>query len=172
MKFEYKKYFIQGGTRTRPVIAIEVINKASNKAIKYEVLIDSGSDICIFDKQIGELLGFTFGSHNQSGEVRGVTGEPQHVYHEPIDINVGGWPYAIDAYFMELADDSRYGVVGQQGFFDLFIVQFDLAKEEIELKRRNIGETDEKKVRGLLSKKGPKNVIAWQRRGRKDRKIL
>lgn len=28
------------------------------------------------------------------------------------------------------------------------------------------------KLRGLLSNKGPKDVTAWQRRGRKDRKIL
>jgi len=30
----------------------------------------------------------------------------------------------------------NYGVVGQNGFFDNFIVKFDLSKEEIELKNR------------------------------------
>lgn len=29
-----------------------------------------------------------------------------------------------------------YGIVGQKGFFDLFIVRFDLLKEEVELKPR------------------------------------
>jgi len=29
-----------------------------------------------------------------------------------------------------------YGVVGQNGFFDIFVVKFDLIKEEIELKER------------------------------------
>ena len=29
-----------------------------------------------------------------------------------------------------------YGVVGQKGFFEIFVVKFDLLKEEIELKQR------------------------------------
>lgn len=29
-----------------------------------------------------------------------------------------------------------------------------------------------RKLRGILLQKGPKNATAWQRRGRKDRKIL
>ena len=29
-----------------------------------------------------------------------------------------------------------YGILGQKGFFDIFVVKFDLIKEEIELKQR------------------------------------
>ena len=29
-----------------------------------------------------------------------------------------------------------YGVVGQKGFFDVFLVKFDLLKEEVELRER------------------------------------
>ena len=29
-----------------------------------------------------------------------------------------------------------YGIVGQKGFFDIFVVKFDLLKEEIELRAR------------------------------------
>ena len=29
-----------------------------------------------------------------------------------------------------------YGVVGQRGFFDKFVVKFDFLKEEVELKER------------------------------------
>jgi hypothetical protein len=99
-------------------------------------LVDSGSDICIFDTQIGEVLGFTFGHHNQKGKARGITGVPQEIYQEKVEIKVGGQPWTSKAYFMKLSKDSRYGVVGQEGFFDLFIVKFDLLKEEIELKLR------------------------------------
>lgn len=140
---------MRGGTRTRPVIPIEISSPRSDKTISYEVLIDSGSDICIFDKQIGELIGFTFGKHNQRGQARGITGKPEILYQETVGLIIGGWPYTIDAYFMELAEDSRYGVVGQQGFFDLFIVQFDLAKEEIELKQRRDSKIDENNWRNI-----------------------
>ena len=56
MKFRYKKY----GQATsypviRPVITVEI--KYKDNAVKYEVLVDSGADFCIFDEQIGKLLG-------------------------------------------------------------------------------------------------------------------
>lgn len=134
MRFEYKKYIANGSARIRPVIPIELTN--GDISVGYEVLIDSGSDICIIDIQIGAILGFNFGKHNAGGHVRGVTGVPAQLYKERMNIKVGGWPYTIDAYFMELAEDSRYGVVGQEGFFDLFVVKFDLIKEQIELQPR------------------------------------
>jgi hypothetical protein len=136
MKFAYKKYFASSGTLRRPVIAIEVKNPLNERHTRYEVLVDSGSDICIFDTQLGEVIGFAFGKHNQTGKVRGITGTPQDVYGEQIEIIVGGQSWTIDAYFMKLSKGSRYGVVGQEGFFDLFMVKFDLLKEEIELKPR------------------------------------
>ncbi len=52
MKFGYKKY---GPGIFRPVIPIEVIYNGT--AVPYEVLVDSGADICIFDAQIAEILG-------------------------------------------------------------------------------------------------------------------
>jgi hypothetical protein len=47
---------------------------------------------------------------------------------------VGGWDYNIKAAFLRKIGPYGYGVVGQRGFFDNFIVKFDLLKEEIELK--------------------------------------
>ena len=54
----------------------------------------------------------------------------------PITIKVGGWPYNIKAGFLPNIARMGYGVVGQRGFFDLFIVKFNLQKEEIELIER------------------------------------
>lgn len=57
MKFKYKNY---GYGVIRPVIPIEIIyNKIS---VPHEVLIDSGADLCIFDAQIGEILGLDIAS--------------------------------------------------------------------------------------------------------------
>ena len=52
MKFKYKDY---GYGILRPVISIEV--KYKEISVPYEVLVDSGADICIFHASIGEVLG-------------------------------------------------------------------------------------------------------------------
>ena len=46
MKFKYKRY----GSISRPVIEITLKNQ--NKSVRYEVLIDSGADLCLFDEEI------------------------------------------------------------------------------------------------------------------------
>jgi hypothetical protein len=130
MKFRYKKY---GQGILRPVIPIEIAYK--NKTVPYEVLIDSGADFCIFDAQIGEILGINIKS-GQKQEVWGITGVGKPFYFHPVTINVGGWPYPIKAGFLPDIANLGYGIVGQKGFFDLFVVKFDLLKEEVELKPR------------------------------------
>jgi hypothetical protein len=130
MKFRYKKY---GPGILRPVIPIEIIYK--EKSVPYEVLIDSGADFCIFDAQIGEILNIPI-EEGEKFEIAGITGEKEPVYFHLLEIEVGGWRYKIKAAFLKKIGTFGYGVVGQRGFFDIFVVKFDLLKEEIELKPR------------------------------------
>ena len=58
------------------------------------------------------------------------------IYFHLLGIKVGGWEYKIKAAFLRKIGPYGYGAVGQKGFFDNFIVKFDLLKEEIELKPR------------------------------------
>jgi len=131
MKFRYKKY---DGQILRPVLPIIVKN--GDKQVGYEVLVDSGADLCIFDGQIGEILGIKV-KNEKPQEVFGVGGKASIYYIHDIEMKIGGWPYKIKAGFMpNVAGIMPYGVVGQKGFFDKFVVKFDLLKEEIELKPR------------------------------------
>ena len=130
MKFEYKKY---GPEVLHPVIPIEIIYKG--RSVFYEVLVDSGADFCIFDAQIGELLDIDI-TRGEKKEVSGITGVSEYYYTHPITIKVGGWAHQIKAGFLPNIARLGYGVVGQKGFFDIFIVKFDFLKEEIELKER------------------------------------
>ncbi|KKS33900.1 MAG: hypothetical protein UV22_C0005G0013 [Parcubacteria group bacterium GW2011_GWA2_42_35] len=130
MKFKYKKY---GPGIIRPVIPIEIIYK--DQSVPYEVLIDSGADFCIFDAQIGDLLGIDI-LGGEKKEVWGITGVGESFYIHPVTIKVGGWPYKIKVGFLPGIARLGYGVVGQKGFFDIFVVKFDFLKEEIELKER------------------------------------
>lgn len=130
MKFKYKKY---GPRALRPVVPIEIMY--GGNSVHYEVLVDSGADLCIFDAQIGEILGID----TEKGEkdfVSGITGTPEPFYIHPVSIRVGGWEYKIKAGFKPNTSKINYGVVGQIGFFDIFVVKFDLLKSEIELKSR------------------------------------
>lgn len=130
MKFQYKKY---GHEILRPVIPIEIIYK--NRSVSYEVLVDSGADFCIFDAQIAEILDIDIFS-GEKQEVWGITGIGEPYYVHPVTIKIGGWSYQIKAGFLPNIARLGYGVVGQKGFFDIFIVRFDLLKEEVELKER------------------------------------
>ena len=74
--------------------------------------------------------------NGEKQEVWGITGVGERYYVHPVTIKIGGWLYKIKAGFLPNIARLGYGVVGQQGFFDIFVVKFDLLKEEIELKER------------------------------------
>ena len=131
MKFKYSRY----GKIVRPVMTIKV--RHGDKSLSYQVLVDSGADICLFSEEVGQAIGLDVRS-GAGREVFGVGGKASIFYLHRVKIEAGGRPYEIEAGFMpEVAGRLMpYGVVGQRGFFDNFIVKFDLLKEEIELKPR------------------------------------
>ena len=134
MKFKYKKY----GDVLRPVIPIRILYPDKEVSLGYEVLVDSGADICIFHAEIGEALGINV-KEGKPREVFGIGGKSSVYYLHKVKILVGGWSYEIEAGFMPSIAGrfGQYGVVGQKGFFENFIVKFDLLKSEVELKSRN-----------------------------------
>lgn len=129
MKFPYVRY----GKTPRPIIPI-ILKHGANE-IGYNVLIDSGADLCLFDAEIGSLLGIEV-EKGAAKEVFGVGGKASLYYLHTITILVGGWPFTIEAGFMPSVGGRviPYGLVGQRGFFEMFTVKFDYSKEEIEMK--------------------------------------
>ncbi len=132
MKFRYARY----GSTLRPVIPIKL--KFKGLEINYEVLVDSGADLCIFDAQIGKAIGIDV-EKGKKCEVFGVGGKASFYYLCKVEIEVGGWSSVIDAGFMPEVSGRvmSYGIVGQRGFFGLFKVKFDLLKEEVELQKNS-----------------------------------
>lgn len=131
MIFRYKKY---ASEILRPVIPIEIVYK--DKLVSYEVLVDSGSDCNIFDAQIADILGLDLHSGKKS-EIAGITGNPEPVYIHKLDLRIGGHlSTGVDVGFLRQIGKYSYGIVGQKGFFDIYVVKFDLLKEEIELKEK------------------------------------
>lgn len=132
MIFQYKK--IQGVSR--PVVPIKI--QYRDRSVIYEVLVDSGADVCMFDAEVGDALGIPF-FDGLVGEVSGVTGLTKPFYIHPVTITVGDTSFSVEAGFLSNVSRFGYGVVGQRGFFDQFIVMFDFLKEEIELTKRKKG---------------------------------
>lgn len=128
MKFSYKKI---NSSTYRPIIPIELCYR--NQSLRYEVLVDSGADICIFDSSIGEILGLNIESGKEYS-VGGVTPGVSKYYVHNITLRIGGWEHKIAAGFMAGLNTSGYGILGQKGFFDLHQVKFDYKKGSIEIK--------------------------------------
>ena len=133
MKFSYKRF---SKNLARPVIPITLASHGTS--VGYEVLVDSGADLCIFHAEIGELLDIDI-TKGKKHEVFGVGGKASIFYVHPIDIIVGEHTVHTEVGFMHDVAGKRmpYGILGQKGFFEHFRVKFDLQKGEIELRHNS-----------------------------------
>lgn len=137
MRFKYKSY----GDSLRPVIPVTVLYKGSH--VDYEVLVDSGSDHCFFDSEIGEDIGISR-INSETKEVFGVGGKISLYYSHKVTLKIGGKSFETDVGFIPNLGGNivSYGIVGQKGFFNKFIIKFDYNKEEVELKEKKRFSTD------------------------------
>lgn len=140
MKFRYFKLPLTqrsaffGNSILKPIIPVKIV--LDTRELQYAALIDSGADFCIFDAQLGEYLGIEV--RNGIKEVFGgiqERGGAQAFLHEVILI-VGGWRYKTIVGFSYDIAKHGFGILGQKGFFDIFVVTFNLVRCEIELKER------------------------------------
>ena len=79
MKFNYIKY----GNTLRPVVPIRVKSKDLN--VRYEVLVDSGADFCLFHAEIAEYLGIDL-KKCKKGLVTGVGGKTSEYFLHTVSI--------------------------------------------------------------------------------------
>lgn len=94
---------------------------------RYFCLVDSGAEFCYFHAKIGEILGLKI----KEGRVissRGITGGEFTAHFHTVNIKIGGWDYEIEAGFSyELG--TPFGILGREGFFNLFKVCFSHPKK-------------------------------------------
>lgn len=135
MKFPYctvpvesNEAFPARHTVKKPLIPICLIHHGN--MIKLMALIDSGADDCIFRAELGEQVGLDIKSGKRA-DYRGITGRTTPVYFHDVTINVGGWEHKCYAGFSQ---ETPLSVLGQNGFFNLYRIEFNLLKEQMELK--------------------------------------
>ncbi|MCK4325746.1 hypothetical protein KAW55_03230 [bacterium] len=112
----------------KPLIPICLMHNGN--MIKLLALIDSGADNCIFRAEFGEQVGIDIMSGKRADH-RGITGRTTPVYFHDVTIKVGGWEHNVYAGFSYQIPVSA---LGQNGFFDLYRIEFNLPKEQMELK--------------------------------------
>ena len=116
---------------------IPVTIRVSDREQTFLMLIDSGADNCIFDKDIADFMDINLedGALVKTG---GLSGFSNVYYFDNIYINVGGYEIKTRAGFIDgnLVDGKIAGILGRQGFFDYFKVCIDEKRKEIELKSR------------------------------------
>ena len=116
---------------------IQVSIKAKDTQKKFLMLVDSGADNCILDRDVAEFLGINIydGAYVKTGGI----GESADIYYfNEIYINVGGEEIKTRCGFKNgyLMNGLIAGVLGRQGFFEHFKVCIDEKNKEIELKPR------------------------------------
>ncbi len=109
---------------------------SSGEEIEASMLIDSGADISVISKQIGEELGLTFSKNDIAYEANGVGGGILQYILKQIDIIIDNQQLTIPVAWI-LADNLHEMIIGREKVFDLFDVEFKQADEEIVFKYRN-----------------------------------
>lgn len=95
-------------------------------------LVDSGADVCLCAKHIGEWLGIKF-RNQPTLEITAVNSSSLTAYKQPITLYVCGKQYSCPFYFAENLPPETPIILGQAGFFDHFKIVFDLQSKSIEI---------------------------------------
>lgn len=127
--FPYK----QTGQRYRPLIPIEL--KHGGQSVRYEALVDSGADICIFPGDIGRAIGLDIAA-GEPFVLGGVTREQRTGYFHKVTFTIGKHSYMVKVGFMDTMREDAFGMLGQKGFFDRFAIKFDYAERKVVLHKK------------------------------------
>ncbi|MEK7617405.1 MAG: aspartyl protease family protein [Patescibacteria group bacterium] len=136
MKFKYRELnlpspFSKKQKLQRSVIPISI--SSNSVSLRYEALIDSGADFSILPVGLAEILEINLDKLSKI-YFTGATGDVTEGIISEINLELEGEVFKTKIVFASLP--KNVGILGQYGFFDKFVVKFDLVKKEIELKPR------------------------------------
>jgi hypothetical protein len=120
-----------------------MLENAGHQVVVLAIL-DSGADTCVFPASIAEALGIVI-PNEKSSRFSGSNNEPQIAYYEEVnatilpmdapDIDPDQPPLTFPLYagFCETMEHIGMGVLGLDGFFSRFNVNFHYAKGHFEI---------------------------------------
>jgi Aspartyl protease len=99
------------------------------------MLVDSGAELSLISREIGELLGFQIADGEILSDGTGVGGEIQYVTRA-VDLTIDGHNFKAPVAWLQTEITDAPLLLGREVVFDLFNIEFIQAEERIEFKWR------------------------------------
>lgn len=128
MKYTFD--YVKMGLLSRPIVPVTLrVNKIE---FNYLALIDSGADFNIFHADIAKILKIDISKLKKSVNFSGINGKGIG-YFTAVDIGIGDNFINTPVVFSNDISDNGYGILGQQGFFNNYKIEFDYRGKKINL---------------------------------------
>jgi len=107
----------------RPMVAAKLI-AADGTFVESGAVVDSGADACLFPLKVA--LGLGFDPTQMPKSMTGGVGTVSNVtYHATVTLQIGtGIRFTTEVGFTEGMNRAGFGLLGQQGFFENYNVEF------------------------------------------------
>ena len=114
----------------RPIIRVDIFYRRN--IVGYEALIDSGADYCVFHADIADILGIVL-KKGSKRKIIGIGGEEIKGYEHAVKMRISQRSFQTTIIFSKEIPPNSFGVLGNRGFFDKFLVNFNYKKRFFEL---------------------------------------
>lgn len=136
MKFQYSQFPVGNGENVSRLM-IDLVMKANKHFVITSAAIDSGSDVCLYPKELAADLGIVLNFKNKE-EFTGAGGKTFEVYASPMAIEhvirrEGYRPIVWQAENVYFADNQIIALLGMSGFLDRFKVVLNGPVKEFEI---------------------------------------
>ncbi len=124
-------YYSKFGVFYRPLVRVTLRYRRSE--VDYLALLDSGADFNIFHSDIAKILKINLKNVKQKTTFGGIQRSDVKATAYPVSMEIGinnDFVKTLVSFSDEISLDG-YGVLGQQGFFSHFSVQFEYATKKI-----------------------------------------
>lgn len=132
---ELSKVYPDKKALLKPLITI--VLRYQGKKQKVFALVDSGADACLFPKGMAEIFGIDVTRGNLAN-FTGIGGTRTPFYFHEVELLLGEYQIKTQVGFSTSQQIGTSGILGQQGFFENFIVIFDHKNRLIEIKKHGL----------------------------------
>lgn len=128
MKYTFN--YVKTGLWYRPIIPVTI--KFNKIEFNYLALLDSGADFNIFHADIAKIFKIDLSKLKNPVNFSEINGKG-FGYFTAVDIGVGSNFINTPVVFSNDISDNGYGILGQQGFFNKYKIEFDYVGRGINL---------------------------------------
>ncbi len=115
---------------SRPIIPLIILYKA--RFVQYQALLDTGADYNVFHADIADYLGINL-NKGKAMRITGIGGDQIKGYQHSVEIKVGKNLIKTSIIFSRQIPDNAIAVLGNQGFFNHFLVTFNYKDKTISI---------------------------------------